>query len=109
MQENMMTVSNLAICVGPSILWSNDNSVMMDTNYSKNVSNVTQILIEEHGVIYSDDAPYVFVEEASASDEKTPASAAEDDVGSGGGSSGAEASLRKSSAISNRSSGSKSE
>ena len=44
-QENMMTASNLAICVGPSILWSNDNQVMVETNYSKNVSNVAQVRI----------------------------------------------------------------
>ena len=43
LQENMMTASNLAICVGPSILWSNDNQVMVETNYSKNVSNVAQV------------------------------------------------------------------
>ena len=40
-----MTASNLAICVGPSILWSNDNQVMVETNYSKNVSNVAQVRI----------------------------------------------------------------
>ena len=44
-QENMMTASNLAICVGPSILWSNDSNVMVETNYSKNVSNVAQVRI----------------------------------------------------------------
>ena len=43
LQENMMTASNLAICVGPSILWSNDSQVMVETNYSKNVSNVAQV------------------------------------------------------------------
>ena len=36
-QENMMTASNLSICVGPSILWSSDQAYMMDQNYSKEV------------------------------------------------------------------------
>ena len=43
-----MTASNLAICVGPSILWSNDSNVMVETSYSKNVSNVAQVHIQSH-------------------------------------------------------------
>ena len=43
-----MTASNLAICVGPSILWSNDNTVMVETSYSKNVSNVAQVRIRNN-------------------------------------------------------------
>ena len=38
-QENMMTASNLSICVGPSILWSSDQAYMMDQNYSKEVNH----------------------------------------------------------------------
>ena len=39
LQENMMTASNLSICVGPSILWSSDQAYMMDQNYSKEVAD----------------------------------------------------------------------
>ena len=39
LQENMMTASNLSICVGPSILWSSDQAYMMDQNYSKEVNH----------------------------------------------------------------------
>ncbi|XP_059082791.1 uncharacterized protein LOC131880234 isoform X3 [Tigriopus californicus] len=62
-QENMMTASNLAICVGPSILWSSDNAVMMDQQFSKQVSCVAQILIEEYNTLYKGDlTPYAFSE-----------------------------------------------
>lgn len=58
-----MTASNLAICVGPSILWSSDNAVMMDQQFSKQVSCVAQILIEEYNTLYKGDlTPYAFNE-----------------------------------------------
>ena len=55
-----MTASNLAICVGPSVLWSNDPAIMVDQSYSKHVSNVAQILIEEYFKIFGDTAPYIY-------------------------------------------------
>jgi hypothetical protein len=100
----MMTASNLAICVGPSVLWSNDNNIMVDISYSKNVSNVAQILIEEYFNIYGDSTPYIFCEDEAGSgvgdgQEMAAASGAEDaDIKA----------VRKTSAISNRSTGSKS-
>ena len=44
-QENMMTASNLSICVGPSILWSSDQAYMMDQNYSKEVNHTCILFI----------------------------------------------------------------
>ena len=59
----MMTSSNLAICVGPSVLWSNENPTTLDANYSKNVSAVMQILIDEYEQIYGDKVPRYFDED----------------------------------------------
>lgn len=59
-----MTSSNLAICVGPSVLWSNDAAIASDQTYSKNVSTVMQILIEQYFKIYGDALPYIFCKDA---------------------------------------------
>ena len=67
LQENMMTASNLAICIGQSVLWSNDSSVVMDQNYSKNISSVIQILIEHYVNIYGDVIPFLFSTEKRGS------------------------------------------
>ncbi len=62
----MMTSSNLAICVGPSVLWSSDPSLAMDQNNSKDVSAVMQILIDQYADLFGPEAvPYVFQEEPS--------------------------------------------
>ena len=55
-----MTASNLAICVGPSVLWSTDPAIMVDQSYSKHVSNVAQILIEEYFNIFGESPPYIY-------------------------------------------------
>ena len=55
-----MTASNLAICVGPSLLWTNDQSYMLDQNYSKEVSALVQILIDEYPQLFGDDLPKLF-------------------------------------------------
>ena len=69
-----MISSNLAICVGPSVLWSTDPSVMMEPNYSKDVSSVMQLLIDEYSAIYQDNdgsEPRMFAE-ANQTPEATP-------------------------------------
>lgn len=38
-----MTTSNLAICVGPSVLWSDEPQVQMEPNNAKDVSSVMQV------------------------------------------------------------------
>merc|ERR1719347_1131076 len=58
-QENMMTASNLAICVGPSILWTQDTNYMMDSSYSKEVSHLIQILIEDFTNVYPCPPPHI--------------------------------------------------
>ena len=58
-----MTASNLAICVGPSILWSNDNQVMVETNYSKNVSNVAQVRICKKNKVAADIHVHMYARE----------------------------------------------
>ena len=57
-----MTASNLSICVGPSLIWTQDQSYMMDQNYSKEVSALVQILIEQYPSIWSEAAPDLFQE-----------------------------------------------
>ncbi len=57
-----MTASNLSICVGPSLIWTQDQSYMMDQNYSKEVSALVQILIEQYPSIWSEDTPDLFQE-----------------------------------------------
>ena len=65
-----MTASNLSICVGPSLLWSTDTSVMMDVNYSKDVSSVTQLLVEEYFKLYGEGAvPYAYDETKNGDEE----------------------------------------
>jgi hypothetical protein len=44
-QDNMMTSSNLAICVGPCILWSSDAHVVTGAAYASDVSRVTKFLV----------------------------------------------------------------
>ena len=57
-----MTASNLSICVGPSLMWTQDQSYMMDQNYSKEVSALVQILIEQYTGLYGDNTPDLFRE-----------------------------------------------
>ena len=52
MQENMMTASNLSICVGPSILWSSDQAYMMDQNYSKEVNHTCILTMHTYKLAY---------------------------------------------------------
>ena len=56
----MMTASNLSICVGPSLIWTLDQSYMMEQNYSKEVSSLVQILIEQYHQLYDTDTPELF-------------------------------------------------
>lgn len=57
-----MTASNLAICVGPSLLWSTDSAVMLDPAYSKQVSAIAQVLIEQYADVFGDATPAVYAE-----------------------------------------------
>ena len=59
-QENMMTASNLSICVGPSLIWTLDQSYMMEQNYSKEVSSLVQILIEQYHHLFDTNTPDLF-------------------------------------------------
>lgn len=69
-QENMMTASNLAICVGPSVLWSPDAPSVMDAKHSKDVSRLFQVLIEECESIYgTDQVPPLFRDDQTAAAE----------------------------------------
>ena len=61
-----MTASNLSICVGPSILWSSDQAYMMDQNYSKEVSALVQILVEDFTKIFGGDVPDMFQHQVRA-------------------------------------------
>ena len=56
----MMTSSNLAICVGPCILWSSDPQVVTGTAYASDVSRVTKLLIDEFAAIFGADVPAIF-------------------------------------------------
>ena len=56
----MMTASNLSICVGPSLIWTMDQSYMMEQNYSKEVSSLVQILIEQYHQLYDTETPELF-------------------------------------------------
>ena len=58
-----MTASNLSICVGPSLIWTQDQAYMMDQNYSKEVSALVQILIEQYTGLYGDITPHLFSED----------------------------------------------
>ena len=58
-----MTASNLSICVGPSLIWTQDQAYMMDQNYSKEVSALVQILIEQYTSLYGDHTPHLFCED----------------------------------------------
>ena len=55
-----MTASNLSICVGPSLIWTQDQSYMMEQNYSKEVSSLVQILIEQYRELYDTNTPDLF-------------------------------------------------
>ena len=56
----MMTASNLSICVGPSLIWTMDQSYMMEQNYSKEVSSLVQILIEQYRELFDNNTPDLF-------------------------------------------------
>ena len=64
-----MTASNLAICVGQSLLWTQDPSYMMDQNYSKEVSSLIQVLIEDYPLLFSEDVPSLFVKKEGDDDD----------------------------------------
>ena len=55
-----MTASNLSICVGPSLIWTHDQNYMLDQNYSKEVSALIQILIEDYEKLYGSETPELF-------------------------------------------------
>ena len=65
-----MTASNLSICVGPSILWSSDAAYTMDQNYSKEVSAVVQILVEEYDKLFGPETPALFLQQVQRNDSK---------------------------------------
>ena len=62
-----MTSSNLAICVGPCILWSSDPHVVTGAEYAADVSKVTKLLIDDFAEIFGSDVPPVFVTSSSSS------------------------------------------
>ena len=64
----MMTASNLSICVGPSILWSSDAAYMMDQNYSKEVSALVQILVEDYEKLFGPETPALFLQQVKRND-----------------------------------------
>ena len=64
-----MTASNLAICVGPSLLWSTDSAVMLDQAYSKQVSAIAQVLVEDYHLVFGDTVPAVFADADAESDD----------------------------------------
>ena len=84
-----MTASNLSICVGPSLIWTHDQSYMMDTAYSKEVSSLVQILIEQFSVIFGTETPELFSDKMPAAGdqrlESRLAEAAAAVAGGGGG------------------------
>ena len=67
-EENMMPASNLAICIGPSILWATDSTPQQEQQHSKDVSNVAKILIDHYQDIYGQDPPATFDQDSN----KTP-------------------------------------
>ena len=79
-----MTASNLSICVGPSLIWTHDQSYMMDTAYSKEVSSLVQILIEQFTVIFGGDTPELFSDKLVTAGESRAAEAAAAVAGGGG-------------------------
>ena len=63
-----MTASNLSICVGHSILWSSDVAYMMDQNYSKEVSALVQILVEDYEKLFGPETPALFLQQVQRND-----------------------------------------
>ncbi|XP_053633237.1 uncharacterized protein [Cherax quadricarinatus] len=53
--ENMMSASNLAVCVGPSILWPSSPVLALSPEASKQVPAVVEFLIERCGDIFGED------------------------------------------------------
>ncbi|XP_050733676.1 uncharacterized protein LOC127007108 isoform X2 [Eriocheir sinensis] len=53
--ENMMSASNLAVCVGPSILWPSSPTLALSPEASKQVPAVVEFLIERCGDIFGKD------------------------------------------------------
>ena len=78
-----MTASNLSICVGPSLIWTHDQNYMLDQNYSKEVSALIQILIEDYEKLYGSDVPELFCKSAVV--EPEPAEISEVGLGAAGG------------------------
>jgi hypothetical protein len=70
-QENMMTSSNLAICVGPCILWSSDPQVVTGAAYASDVSRVTKLLIDEFAAIFGADVPAIFQTTSNRQNQNT--------------------------------------
>ena len=71
-EENMMTASNLSICVGPSLLWTSDPAYMLEQNYSKEVSALIQLLIEDFPRLFGSEPPALFCSPAQSSTEGSP-------------------------------------
>nr|XP_045624946.1 uncharacterized protein LOC123774593 isoform X2 [Procambarus clarkii] len=53
--ENMMSASNLAVCVGPSILWPSSPVLALSPEASKQVPAIVEFLIERCGDIFGQD------------------------------------------------------
>ncbi|KAF2351278.1 Rho GTPase-activating protein domain [Trinorchestia longiramus] len=52
--QNMMPPSNLAVCVGPSLLWPVNPSLAFNTESSKQAPSVMEFLIERFGEVFGE-------------------------------------------------------
>lgn len=60
--ENMMSASNLAVCVGPSILWPSSPVLALSPEASKQVPAVVEFLIERCGDVFGQDVLHLLGE-----------------------------------------------
>jgi len=51
--------------VGPSLLWSSDPAYMLEQSYTKEVSAVIQILIQDYERLFGKETPPLFLPEAA--------------------------------------------
>ena len=58
--ENMMSASNLAVCVGPSILWPSSPVLALSPEASKQAPAVIEFLVESCGNIFGEDILQLF-------------------------------------------------
>ena len=68
-----MTSSNLAICVGPCVLWSSDAQVVTGAAYASDVSRTTKLLIDEFKTIFGPEVPPIFASTLTTSLTANPA------------------------------------